>query len=89
MPRVGGRRRNVTAKPTHKLDERKAAKKQPKPMPPNRPVDHAARPANRLRQLEEALEEGLEGTFPASDAVAAVQPAPPDPDTERKSRKNH
>ena len=27
-------------------------------------------------RLEEALEIGLEDTFPASDAVAAVQPAP-------------
>jgi hypothetical protein len=28
------------------------------------------------RQLEEALEEGLEETFPASDAVNVTQPAP-------------
>jgi hypothetical protein len=27
-------------------------------------------------RLEAALEEGLEGTFPASDAVAVTQPAP-------------
>ena len=31
--------------------------------------------AERLR-LEAALEEGLKGTFPASDAVAVTQPAP-------------
>jgi hypothetical protein len=28
------------------------------------------------RRLDEALEEGLKGTFPASDAVSVVQPAP-------------
>jgi hypothetical protein len=28
------------------------------------------------RRLEAALEEGLKGTFPASDAVAVIQPAP-------------
>ena len=27
-------------------------------------------------RLEAALEEGLKGTFPASDAVAVTQPAP-------------
>jgi hypothetical protein len=30
-------------------------------------------------RLEKALEEGLQGTFPASDAVSVVQPAPPEP----------
>ena len=30
-------------------------------------------------RLEQALEEGLQGTFPASDAVSVVQPAPPAP----------
>jgi hypothetical protein len=29
-------------------------------------------------RLEKALEEGLRETFPASDAVAVVQPAPPE-----------
>jgi hypothetical protein len=29
-------------------------------------------------RLERALEEGLEGTFPASDPVAVTEPAPPD-----------
>ena len=28
------------------------------------------------QRLEAALEEGLKGTFPASDAVAVTQPAP-------------
>ena len=30
-------------------------------------------------RLEKALEEGFRETFPASDAVAVVQPAPPEP----------
>jgi hypothetical protein len=31
----------------------------------------------RRRRLEKALEEGLEETFPASDAVSVTQPARP------------
>jgi hypothetical protein len=34
--------------------------------------------------LEEQLEEGLEETFPASDPVSAVQPAPSGDDGKRK-----
>jgi hypothetical protein len=30
-------------------------------------------------RLERSLEEGLQGTFPASDAIAVVQPAPSEP----------
>jgi len=36
-----------------------------------KPVDNAEK-----RRLEEALEVGLEGTFPASDPVSVTQPAP-------------
>jgi hypothetical protein len=36
---------------------------------------HSVREAERNR-LEKSLEEGLRGTFPASDAIAVVQPAP-------------
>jgi len=60
-------------------------------MPNRQPVEPKqldapiARPGRRtLDVLERALEEGLEETFPASDAVAAVQPARADPDTRRK-----
>jgi len=60
-------------------------------MPNRQPIDpkqvdaSVARPRRpTLDDLERALEEGLEETFPASDAVAAVQPAPADPDTRRK-----
>lgn len=34
---------------------------------------------NRQQRLERALEEGLEETFPASDAVAVTEPAPTPP----------
>jgi hypothetical protein len=37
-----------------------------------RPEDEAA----RRQRLETSLEQGLEGTFPASDPVSVVQPAP-------------
>lgn len=32
--------------------------------------------AAEKRRLDEALEEGLEGTFPGSDPVSVTQPAP-------------
>lgn len=34
---------------------------------------------NERQRLEKALEEGLEETFPASDAVAVTEPAPTRP----------
>ena len=37
-------------------------------------------------RLEKALEEGLRETFPASDAVAVVQPAPLEPHKDYTSR---
>ena len=37
-------------------------------------------------RLEKALEEGLRETFPASDAVAVVQPAPLEPHDDYTSR---
>jgi hypothetical protein len=33
-------------------------------------------PAERRQRLEKSLESGLEDTFPASDAINVVQPAP-------------
>jgi hypothetical protein len=33
-------------------------------------------PAERRERLEKSLESGLEDTFPASDAISVVQPAP-------------
>ena len=38
------------------------------------------------RRLEEALEEGLEETFPGSDAVSVIQPAPSKADHHTKRR---
>jgi hypothetical protein len=38
-----------------------------------RPAEDAAA---RRRRLEQSLEEGLEGTFPASDPINVVQPPP-------------
>lgn len=32
--------------------------------------------ADQQRDLEDALDEGLRGTFPGSDPVSVVQPAP-------------
>jgi hypothetical protein len=41
----------------------------------SRATPKSAKPDEKHR-LEEALEEGLEETFPASDAVNVTQPAP-------------
>jgi hypothetical protein len=38
----------------------------------------------RDRRLEIALEEGLRGTFPASDPVAVLEPAPERPGEDRR-----
>ena len=38
------------------------------------------------RKLDEALEEGLEETFPASDPVSATQPAPSKHDSDAKQK---
>jgi hypothetical protein len=40
--------------------------------------------ADEKRRLDEALEEGLEETFPASDPVNVIQPAPSRPDSRVK-----
>ena len=41
--------------------------------------DSHSREDEERDRLEQALEEGLQETFPASDAVSIVQPAPPAP----------
>jgi hypothetical protein len=38
------------------------------------------------RRLEEALEEGLRETFPGSDAVSVIQPAPSKADDHTRRR---
>ncbi|MGB3272865.1 MAG: hypothetical protein WBA66_08205 [Xanthobacteraceae bacterium] len=50
---------------------------------PSRPHGQATRAADRgvdrdaeRRRREEALDEGLRGTFPASDPVSVTQPSP-------------
>jgi nicotinate phosphoribosyltransferase len=44
-----------------------------------RPTRNLADEQHRKQRLEEALEEGLRETFPASDPVAVTQPAPTRP----------
>ena len=46
----------------------RSSRKQPKP-------DVEKKRQNERQRLENALEEGLEETFPASDAVAVTEPA--------------
>jgi hypothetical protein len=41
-----------------------------------KPKSGTKKPKPDKQQLERALEEGLEETFPASDAVAVTEPAP-------------
>jgi len=42
--------------------------------------------SDEKKRLDEALEEGLEETFPASDPVNVTQPAPTSGDTPRKRK---
>ena len=49
-----------------------------------RPAEDAAA---RRRRLEQSLEEGLEGTFPASDPINVTQP--PRSPQDRKSKKTN
>ena len=46
-------------------------------------TDAEKKKENKRRRLEKALEEGLEETFPASDAVAVTEPAPTAPGNDR------
>ncbi len=46
-------------------------------------LKRAAEKKNRPHRLDEALEEGLEETFPASDVVAVTEPAPTPPGDNR------
>jgi nicotinate phosphoribosyltransferase len=50
---------------------------------PRRPTHNVDKEEDRRQRLEWALEEGLQGTFPASDPVAVTEPArtPPGDDT--------
>ena len=40
-------------------------------------TEHSLEKDEERDRLEQSLEEGLRGTFPASDAVSVVQPAAP------------
>jgi nicotinate phosphoribosyltransferase len=47
--------------------------------PKRKPLrDDAGRDARERTRREEALDDALKNTFPASDPVSIVQPAPPD-----------
>ena len=48
----------------------------PKPRDASKAHDKAATEEAEKRRLDEALEEGLEETFPGSDPVNVTQPAP-------------
>ncbi len=50
------------------------------------PVDASSADREEKRQLDDALEEGLEETFPGSDPVNVTQPAPSKGDQHVKRR---
>jgi len=50
------------------------------------PVETGSADREEKRQLDEALAEGLEETFPASDPVSVTQPAPSKGDLQAKRR---
>ena len=47
----------------------------------------AEKPEEKLQRLDKTLEEGLEETFPASDAVAVIEPASTPPGNDRDRHK--
>jgi hypothetical protein len=49
--------------------------------------DAARKRENHKRVLEQELDEGLKGTFPASDPVSVTQPGPAEPDEGDKADK--
>jgi hypothetical protein len=52
--------------------------------PENKPYqDESARDNRGRRHQEDALDEALKNTFPASDPVSLVQPTPPAADRDR------
>jgi hypothetical protein len=50
------------------------------------PTRSTGKNENRRQRLERALEEGLQETFPASDALAVTELAPTPPDNNFMSR---
>jgi hypothetical protein len=50
------------------------------------PVDADSADREQKRRLDDALDEGLEETFPASDPVSVTQPAPSKGDHHVKRR---
>jgi hypothetical protein len=50
------------------------------------PTDAGSADREEKRRLDDALEEGLEETFPASDPVNVTQPAPSKADSHVKRR---
>lgn len=46
--------------------------------------DAAKKRESEKRLLEQELDEGLKGTFPASDPVSVTQPGPAEPDESDK-----
>ena len=64
--------------------------KETNPMPhrkTKRAESRAEKPEDKRQRLDKALEEGLEETFPASDAVAVIEPASTPPGNDRDRHK--
>jgi hypothetical protein len=45
-----------------------------------------SKPASKKKHQEELLDEALEESFPASDAIAMIEPAPDGEDGERENK---
>jgi hypothetical protein len=82
-----GRLREVWARERGRFDatrRRSEYEESPKPRQPKRKAETTV---SRDQLLEKALEEGLQETFLASDAVAVIEPAGPWPLSEQATRK--
>ena len=67
------------SKPKDELKQHEPKKHEPKKHEPKREAKHARRAVDddEKHRLDEALEVGLEETFPASDPVSVAQPLEP------------
>ena len=59
-----------------------AEEKKFNPAPPDKHADDPKQARKADKEMHDALDKGLEGTFPASDPVSSTQPAKSKPDAD-------
>ena len=64
-----------------------AEEKKFNPAPPDKHADDPKQARKADKEMHDALDKGLEGTFPASDPVSSTQPAKSKPDADTSEGK--